>query len=37
MLHISKTSKLDNIKSWSLQALTTCPGSKAKDGGLVDA
>jgi hypothetical protein len=23
--------------SWSLQALDTCPGSKAKDGGLVDA
>jgi hypothetical protein len=37
MLKLSKTSKLDNIKSWSLQALTTCPGSIAKDGGLVDA
>jgi hypothetical protein len=37
LLKLSKTSKLDNIKSWSLQALTTCPGSIAKDGGLVDA
>lgn len=36
MLHMSKTSKLDNIRSWSLQALTTCPGSIAEDGGLVD-
>ena len=36
-MKLSKTSKLDNIKSWSLQALTTCPGSIAKDGGLVDA
>lgn len=37
MLNLSKTSKLDNIKSWSLQALDTCPGSRNKDGSLVDA
>jgi hypothetical protein len=36
-IKLSKTSKLDGIMSWSLQALDTCPGSKAKDGGLVDA
>lgn len=34
---LSKTSKLDGIKSWSLQAIDTCPGSKSPDGGLVDA
>lgn len=34
---ISVTSKLDGIKSWSLQALDTCPGSVAADGSLVDA
>ncbi len=34
---ISVTSKLDGIRSWSLQALDTCPGSKASDGSLVDA
>lgn len=34
---ISVTSKLDGIKSWSLQALDTCPGSIGADGGLVDA
>jgi hypothetical protein len=37
MLKISVTSKLDGIRSWSLQALDTCPGSVAADGGLVDA
>ena len=37
MLKISVTSKLDGIRSWSLQALDTCPGSIAADGGLVDA
>lgn len=37
MIKLSKTSKLDGILSWSLQALDTCPGSIAKDGGLVDA
>jgi hypothetical protein len=36
-IKLSKTSKLDGIMSWSLQALDTCPGSKAKDGGLVPA
>ena len=37
MLRISVTSKLDGIRSWSLQALDTCPGSIAPNGGLVDA
>ena len=37
MIKLSKTSKLDGILSWSLQALETCPGSVAKDGGLVPA
>ena len=37
MIRISVTSKLDGIRSWSLQALETCPGSVADDGGLVDA
>ena len=36
-IRISKTSKLDGIRSWSLQALDTCPGSKNADGTLVDA
>lgn len=34
---LSVTSKLDGIKSWSLQAVDTCPGSVAVGGGLVDA
>src|SRR5574344_1267730 len=33
---LSTTSKL-NAKSWSLQALDTCPASKGEDGELVDA
>jgi hypothetical protein len=37
MIKISVTSKLDGIKSWSLQALDTCPGSIASPGVLVDA
>jgi hypothetical protein len=37
MIKLSKTSKLDGILSWSLQALETCPASKNKDGSLVDA
>lgn len=37
MVQLSKVSKLDGIKSWSLQALETCPGSLKKDGTLVDA
>ena len=36
MLRISVTSKLDDIRSWSLQALDTCPGS-IENGSLVDA
>jgi hypothetical protein len=32
---LSETSKL-GCKSWSLQALETCPGSIAPDGGLVE-
>jgi hypothetical protein len=37
MLRISVTSKLDGIRSWSLQALDTCPGSLSSPGVLVDA
>lgn len=37
MLKISVTSKLDGIRSWSLQALDTCPGSVNPDGSLVAA
>lgn len=37
MIRLSKTSKLDGILSWSLQALETCPGSIAENGELVDA
>lgn len=37
MNKLSKTSKLDNILSWSLQALETCPGSISSAGVLVDA
>lgn len=37
MLKLSKTSKLDGILSWSLQALETCPGSIGADGALVPA
>jgi len=36
MIKISQTSKL-NARSWSLQALDTCPGSWAAPGVLVDA
>ena len=36
-VRLSVTSKLDGIKSWSLEALDTCSGSKAEDGTLVDA
>ncbi len=34
---ISVTSKLDGIRSWSLQALDTCPGSIDSPGTLVPA
>lgn len=34
---ISVTSKLDGIRSWSLQAFDTCPGSLESPGVLVDA
>ena len=37
MQKISVTSKLDGIRSWSLQAIQTCPGSIASPGVLVDA
>ena len=37
MLKLSKTSKLDGIMSWSLQALDTCPGSIGDNGELVAA
>ena len=36
MLKMSKTSKL-GTKSWSLQAIETCPGSVGPDGELVAA
>ena len=36
-MKLSKTSKLDGIMSWSLQALETCPGSIGADGALVPA
>jgi len=36
-IKLSKTSKLDGILSWSLQALETCPGSKGLNGELVPA
>lgn len=36
-IRISVTSKLDGIRSWSLQALDTCPGSIGAPGELVDA
>ncbi len=36
-MKLSKTSKLDGIMSWSLNALDTCPGSVSTDGGLVPA
>ena len=36
MLKLSKASKMP-CRSWSLQALDTCPASKNSDGSLVDA
>jgi hypothetical protein len=36
MIKLSKASKMPG-RSWSLQALDTCPGSKKRDGSLVDA
>lgn len=36
-MKISITSKLDGVRSWSLEALDTCPGSIASPGVLVDA
>jgi len=36
-IRLSKTSKLDGILSWSLQAVETCPASIGKDGELVPA
>jgi len=36
MIKLSKASKMP-CRSWSLEALTTCPASKNKDGSLVDA
>jgi hypothetical protein len=37
MIKLSKTSKLDGIYSWSLQALETCQGSIDSKGDLVPA
>lgn len=36
-IKLSKTSKLDGILSWSLQAVETCPASRGSDGELVPA
>lgn len=36
-IKLSVTSKLDGIKSWSLNALETCPGSRSNKGELVPA
>lgn len=36
-IRISVTSKLDGVRSWSLQARETCPGSIDADGELVPA
>jgi hypothetical protein len=36
-IRISVTSKLDGVRSWSLQARATCPGSTNTDGSLVPA
>ena len=36
MIKLSKASKMP-CRSWSLEALETCPGSKNPDGTLVDA
>jgi hypothetical protein len=37
MIKLSVTSKLDGIRSWSLQAIDTCPGAVQSAGVLVDA
>ena len=37
MIKLSVTSKLDGIRSWSLNALDTCPGAIQSPGVLVDA
>ncbi|WP_330926807.1 GP88 family protein [Candidatus Sororendozoicomonas aggregata] len=37
MIHLSRVSKLDGIRSWSMTAGVTCPGSRNFDGSLVDA
>jgi hypothetical protein len=37
MIRLSKTSKLDGILSWSLQAVDTCPGARGANGELVPA
>ena len=37
MIKLSQTSKLDGIKSWSLNAISTCPGAKDAQGELVPA
>ena len=37
MIKISKVSKLDGIRSWSLPALESCPGRFNEKGNIVDA
>lgn len=36
MVKLSQVSKLDGIRSWSLPAVRTCPGSRGDDGELVE-
>ena len=36
MVKLSQVSKLDGIRSWSLPAVTTCPGARDDSGDLVD-
>ena len=37
MVRFSRVTKLDGIRSWSIPAGATCPGSFNSDGSLVDA
>lgn len=36
MIKLSQVSKLDGIKSWSLPAISTCPGARSSNGELVE-
>ena len=35
LIHLSRTQKMDGIKSWSLPALDTCPGARGPNGTIV--